>query len=128
MTTQYIFTEKAEQIARENNIPEYRKAGTAAYFAYKPLEDAPQVAKAWIEAGIIEKIEKPINFLTFTFRTTANSHMIKLFKENNIKWFFNGYAALYADINKTGEPVHVDCFHIARDEQTGLNLFEVKAV
>ena len=124
MKTRYIYTAKAEQIARENNLPEYRKAGTAASFAWQPLENSEITARAWLEAGIIEKVEKPVNFLTFTWITTANNAMTKIFRENNISYYFRN-EALYADIYKTGEPVEVDCYHIAKDPETGLNLFGV---
>lgn len=128
MKTRYIYTAKAEQIARDNNIQEYRKAGTAAHFGYQPLEEAPEVARAWIEGGIIEEVPDPVNFLTFTFADyTQSRYMIKLFNENNIEWCRSIYQEYLADINKTGEKVKVDCFHVARDPETGLNLFEIKA-
>lgn len=126
MKTRYIYTAKAEQIARENNLPEYRKAGTAASFAYRPLEDSPITAKAWIEGGIIEEAPEPVNFLTFTFADyTQSYYMIKLFKENNIKYERTIYQEYLADIDRTGELVKVDCFHVARDPKTGLNLFVI---
>lgn len=126
MKTRYIFTEKAEQLARDNNLPEYRKAGTAASFAYQPLEKSEITARAWKEAGYIEEAPEPVNFLTFTFADyTQSSYMIKLFKENRIKWSYGPYGEMIADINKTGELVKVDCFHVARDPQTGLNLFVI---
>lgn len=127
MTTKYIYTLLAEQIARENNLPEYRKAGTAAHFAWQPLEEAPQIAAAWLEAGIIAEVEEPVNFLTFTFADyTQSRYMIKLFTENNIRWERSIYQEYLADINKSGELVKVDSFHVARDPETGLNLFEIK--
>ena len=126
MKTNYVYTAKAEQIARDNNLQEYRKAGTAASFAWRPLEDSEITARAWLEAGIIEKVEKPVNFLTFTFADyTQSSYMIKLFKENGINWSYGPYGEMIADINKTGELVKVDCFHVARDPKTGLNLFVI---
>lgn len=127
MKTMYIYTAIAEQIARENNIQEYRKAGTAASFAYRPLEDSPVTAKAWMDAGIIEKAPEPVNFLTYTFTKTPAIHMEKLFSENGIKWYYK-YFELYADINGTGEPVKVDYYFIGRDELTGLSLHGVKEV
>ena len=127
MKTRYIYTYEAEKIARSNNLPEYRKAGTAAHFGYQPLEDAPQIAQAWLEAGIIAKVDEPVNFLTFTFADyTQSRYMIKLFTENNIKWERSIYQEYLADINRTGELVKVDCYHVARDPETGLNLFEIK--
>ena len=126
MKTNYVYTEKAEQIARENNLPEYRKAGTAASFAYQPLENSEVTARAWLEAGIVEKVEKPVNFLTFTFADhTQSSYMYKLFKENGIKFEYSILGTCTADIDKTGELVKVDCFHVARDPKTGLNLFVI---
>ena len=128
MKTRYIYTPKAEQIARENNIQEYRKAGTAAHFGWQPLEEAPQIAQAWIEAGIIEEAAEPVNALTFTFADYTQSHyMIKLFKENNIPWCRNIYQSYMADLDKNGGALlKVDCFHVARDPETGLNLFEIR--
>lgn len=129
MKTNYIYTELAENIARDNNLQEYRKAGTAAQFGYQPLEEAPKIKKSWLKAGLIEEVKEPVNFLTFTFADhTQNSYMIKLFQENGIKWYYNQYFSLMADINGTGKPINVDCFHIAKDPKTGLNLFEIKAV
>lgn len=126
MKTRYIYTAKAEDLARANNLPEYRKAGTAASFAYKPLEDSPITAKAWLEAGYIEEAPEPVNFLTFTFADhTQSSYMYKLFKENGIKFESTAYGGFKADINKTGKMVKVDCFHVARDPKTGLNLFVI---
>lgn len=121
MKTRYIYTPYAEQIARANNIQEYRKAGTAASFAYKPLEESPITAQAWKAAGIIEEAPEPVNFLTFTFTYTAGSAMIKLFKENNISWYYK-YDAIYADIHKNGAPVKVDYYFIDKDPETGLTL------
>jgi len=121
MKTNYVYTAKAEQIARDNNLQEYRKAGTAASFAYQPLEKSEVTARAWLDAGIIEKVEKPVNFLTFTFTYTAASAMIKLFKENNIDWHYH-YDAIYADIYKNGTPVKVDYYFIDKDPITGLTL------
>lgn len=121
MKTRYIFTEKAEQLARDNNLPEYRKAGTAASFALQPLENSEITARAWKEAGFIEEAPEPVNFLTFTFTYTAASAMIKLFKENNIDWYYK-YDQIYADIHKNGKPVKVDYYFIAKDPQTGLTL------
>jgi hypothetical protein len=127
MKTRYIYTALAEQIARDNNLQEYRKAGTAAHFGYQPLEEAPDITKSWLDAGIIEEVTEPVNFLTFTFADYTQSHyMIKLFYENNIKWCRSWTAEYLADINKNGELVAVDCFHVARDPETGLNLFEIK--
>lgn len=126
MKTRYIYTYEAEKIARSNNLPEYRKAGTAAHFGYQPLEDAPQIAQAWLEAGIIAESPEPVNFLTFTFADyTQSCYMRKLFNENGIKWNYGAYQEMYADINKDGKPVKVDCYHIARDPETGLNLFVI---
>lgn len=126
MKTRYIYTYEAEKLARSNNLPEYRKAGTAAHFGYQPLEEAPQIAQAWLEAGFIEEVDEPVNFLTFTFADyTQSRYMIKLFNENNIKWERSIYQEYFADINKTGELVKVDCYHIARDPETGLNLFGI---
>jgi len=126
MKTKYVYTEKAEQIARDNNLQEYRKAGTAASFAYQPLEESPITARAWLEAGIIEEAPEPVNFLTFTFTKTPAAHMIKLFNENHIKWYNSPYFSIYADINQTGEPVRVDNYFIGRDEITGLVLHGIK--
>ena len=126
MKTRYIFTEKAEQLARDNNLPEYRKAGTAASFALQPLENSEITARAWKEAGYIEEAPEPVNFLTFTFADyTQSSYMIKLFKENGINWSYGPYGEMIADIDKTGELVKVDCFHVAKDPKTGLNLFVI---
>lgn len=126
MKTRYIYTYEAEKIARSNNLPEYRKAGTAAHFGYQPLEEAPQIAQAWLEAGIIAEAPEPVNFLTFTFADyTQATYMRKLFNENGIKWNYGAYQEMYADINKDGQPVKVDCYHIARDPETGLNLFGI---
>lgn len=126
MKTKYIYTLKAEELARANNLPEYRKAGTAASFGYKPLEDSPITAQAWIEAGYIEEVPEPVNFLTFTFADhTQSSYMYKLFNENGIKFELSIFGTCKADIDKTGEMVEVDCFHIARDPKTGLKLFVI---
>ncbi len=127
MKTRYIFTEKAEQIARNHNIPEYRKAGTAAYFAYKPLEESHLIAQAWIDAGIIKETKEPVNFLTFTLKTTAANAIYKLFRENNIKFKSDHetFFEIYADINGTGDLVHIDYRNIGHDPETGLNLFEI---
>lgn len=126
MKTRYIYTHKAEQIARDNNIMEYRKAGTAASFAYLPLEESPITAQAWKEAGIIEEVTDPVNFLTFTFADyTMSRYIIKLFKENGINWHYGPYGEMIADINKDGHPVKVDTYHIGKDPKTGLNLFGI---
>ena len=126
MKTKYVFTEAAEQIARDNNLKEYRKAGTAAHFAYLPLEQSPITARAWLDAGYIKEVPEPVSFLTFTLTTTASNAMQRLFKENNIKYQSGPYFdILYADIHKTGQLVAVDYINIGHDNETGLNLFEV---
>lgn len=124
MKTRYIYTAKAEDLARANNLQEYRKAGTAASFAYQPLELSPITAEAWTKAGYIEEAPEPVDFLTFTLTYTANSAMVKLFQENHIDYFYN-LGQIYADIDRTGKPVKVDYYHIATDPATGLNLFGV---
>lgn len=124
MKTRYIYTKKAEQIARDNNLLEYRKAGTAASFAAQPLENSEITARAWLAAGFIEKVEEPVNFLTFTFTSTLNSGMTRLFIENNISYHYHNQQ-LIADIHKNGQPVKVDCYFIAKDPETGLELFGV---
>lgn len=125
MKTRYIYTAKAEREARENNLPEYRKAGTAAMFAYNPLEASPVTAHAWLKAGYIEETTEPVNFLTFTLKTTANNAILKLFTENNIQFKTGPYFEIYADINGTGDLVPVDYHNIGHDPETGLNLFEI---
>lgn len=125
MKTRYIYTAKAEEIARSCNLKEYRKAGTAASFAYQPLENSPVTAHAWLDDGIIEETPEPVNFLTFTFNTTAMNAMCKLFKNNNIRFQYGPYSELLADINGTGELVNIDYYNIGHDPETGLNLFEI---
>jgi hypothetical protein len=125
MKTRYIYTAKAEEIARSCNLKEYRKAGTAASFAYQPLENSPVTAHAWLDDGIIEEAPEPVNFLTFTFNTTAANAMTRLFKANNIRFHENLYFEICADIDGTGQLVRVDYFNIGHDPETGLNLFEI---
>ena len=124
MQTRYIYTAKAEQIARDNNIQEYRKAGTAASFAYRRLENEPATRRAWLQAGYIEEAPEPVNFLTFTLQTTASNAMYKLFKANDIE-SESRYFQIYADIHSTGEMVPIDYRNIGHDDITGLNLFEI---
>lgn len=125
MKTRYIYTAKAEQIARDNHLNEYRKAGTAASFAFRRLENEPATRRAWLKAGYIEEAPTPVNFLTFTLQTTASNAMYKLFKANNIDFYESKYFQLYADIYSTGEPVAIDYRNIGHDPETGLNLFEI---
>lgn len=120
MKTRYVYTEKAELLAKERNL-ETRKAGTPASFAYKPLEESPITKKAWLEGGFIEEIPEPINFLTFNWindNSSANDNMKNIFKENNIKYFYQ-LGTLYADIEKNGRYKKIDCYHVEGD------LFEI---
>lgn len=48
----YIYTEYAEQFAKERHHLEPRTAGTIACFAGEPLQHGI-TAKAWIEAGFV---------------------------------------------------------------------------
>ena len=88
ITTKYVWTKLGEQLAIDKNL-ETRAENTPASFAYRPLERSNVTAKAWLDAGFVKKVDKPMPFLYFNGNTDEelnNIYMIKFLNENNIPW------------------------------------------
>lgn len=88
LTTNYVWTQKAENEAQELGL-ETRANGTAASFAYQPLEKSHITAKAWLEDGYVARVKKPVAFLNFTTKLTKDyiaADAAHFLAENGIKY------------------------------------------
>ena len=83
ITTNYVWTELGY------NGKNTRLVNTPASFAYRPLERNPEIARAWLDAGYIRKVEKPQPFLYFHTKKAdeyKQYDMVTFLQENEIKW------------------------------------------
>ena len=135
ITTNYVWTAKAERDAKERGL-ETRMAGQAACFAYQPLEKSPITVRAWLEIGEIRRVEKPVTFLNFhSKRTSEYLHVdaTKFFNENGIPYRYanlsNGEleAAIIDDefVPVTFHHLDGDCYMITEKDAPLDMLFNV---
>ncbi len=113
--TQYVWTKYAGEIARDNNLNETRAEGFPARFAYEPMEKNMHITKAWLEAGIIRKVEEKLPFFQFYWKdnaTSASWEMMHILKENHIP-FRNGiFGSLEAKIGDDDDFHKVEYYHV----------------
>ncbi|AOZ97918.1 hypothetical protein [Butyrivibrio hungatei] len=114
--TNYVWTPKGQMVADISGLNETRQAGFPAIFGYEPLEKEPLIAKAWLDANYIEKVEERLPFLQFYWKgdsTCASYHMIRMLNENGFKWFRSQTGELIAEIGENGEMVPVTYYYVA---------------
>lgn len=111
--TKYVWTLKAQTEAEKLGMNETRPAGSPASLCFCPLERTPETARRWLNNGYIEKVEKELSALHFTWRDeSALSHMIKALSANGLEWYISKTGQLVAAIGNDGEMVPVEYCHV----------------
>ena len=113
--TQFVWTERGEKNAEVNGVKETRAAGFPASFAYEPLEKNMPVCEAWLDCGVVRKVEDKLPFLHFYCEDSESlgwSACVWL-KENHIEFRYNWETGeVKADLDDNGELVDVFFYHV----------------
>lgn len=131
--TKYVWTALGCEMGEKGNVSETRISGFPALFAYRPLEASMTIAKAWLDAGYIEKVDEMIPVLYFYWRGgTAFSHMVNVLNENQIEWYLSQTGQLTAAIGEDDEMLPVEychvsgnCYEIIRKPRTTSEFFRL---
>ena len=120
ITTNYVWTKKSQVYAETKENLETRAENTPASFAYRPLEQSPITIRAWLEDGLIKKIDKPMPYLFFNSKKAEEYRhldMITFFQNNDISWEYISFldGRVRAAIIDENEMVEVSYHHITGD-------------